>query len=45
MGLAQRNGGPPDGWMDDAAADDDLAAVVPEQMRPGELLDGELTYG
>jgi len=45
MGLAQRSGEPPDEWVADAAAADDLAAVVPEQLRPGELLDGELTYG
>ncbi len=51
MGLAQRGEEPPDGWVADLPADDELAAEaaeqmrVPEQMRSGELLDGELTYG
>jgi hypothetical protein len=47
MGLAQRGADTdtPDGWVDDIPADDDLAGLVPEQMRSGELLDGELSYG
>jgi ribonuclease HII len=50
MSLAQRGAEPPGGWEEDIPAEDDLTAVpeqivLPEQMRSGELLDGELTYG
>ena len=45
MGLAQRGADTPDGWVDDIPEDDDLAGLVPEQMRSGELLDEELSYG
>jgi hypothetical protein len=50
MELASRGGEPPDGWQEDIPAEDGLTAIpeqiaAAEQMRSGELLDGELTYG